>query len=506
VTVQNRPANWARMVIMLAAVVLAACAGPMKQQRLKPSEIRHPEIEQIVGLTTVKGENVTFDPAGGAYIDKSIEGKVKGADYRIALSEVERIWVMRRGISAARTTALVVGLAAATAVTVVAIEVAHDLAGNHGNFGCPIVYAWDGNQFIFDAELYGGAISRGLERPDYSELSSLRPDHGAYRLLLANELEETDFTDSLELWSVDHPSGTQVAADSDGRLYLMQDPRPPLAARDEDGKDLLPWLRASDRRIWEPPPAVLPEGRLRHELVMDFPRPAGAQSARLLVRAGTSPWGIGMLSRIFQLYGAGIDGRMEEVDRDPAQAQAVRDWGVREDLYTLRIWVEEPSGWQVRGILAGGGTTARVVPLDISHVQGDRLRIRVQPPAGFWAIDSFAVDYTASQPVQVSRIAPASARTQAGRSVARELRSADGVYYRAERGESAEIAFPAPAEKPGMSRTLILASKGYYRPTARSAGTADAAALFQIFMVPDGMARFSAQQYAAWRAAAGASN
>ena len=498
----SRPANWVCMAIMLAALwALAACAGPMKQQRLKPSEVPHPEIEQIVGLTTVTGENVLFDPAGGAYIDKSIRGKVKGADYRIPMAEVERVWVMRRGISAARTTALVVGVAAATLVTVAAIELI-----NNPPTGCPIVYAWDGRQFAFDAELYGGAISRGLERPDYSELPSLRAERGAYRILLANEMEETDYTDSLELWTVDHPARSTVGADSDGRLYLMADPRPPLQARDENGRDLLPWLQASDRRVWEPPPAALPDGRLRHEIVLDFARPSDAQTARLLVRAGTSPWGIRMLSTIFELYGTAIDARMAELDRDPSQAQAVRDWGMREDLYTLKIWVEEPSGWQVRGVLAGGGTTPRVVPLDLSEVCGDRLRVRLQPPAGFWAIDSFAVDYTPPQPVPVTRSAPVSARTQAGRSVVRELRRTDSVYYQAERGESAEIVFPAPPEKPGMARTLILASRGYYRPTPRSNGTADAAALFQIFMVPDGMARFAAQQYAAWRAAAGATN
>ena len=143
----------------------------------------------------------------------------------------------------------------------------------------------------------------------------------------------------------------------------------------------------------------------------------------------------------------------------------------------------------------------RVVPLDISRVRGDRLRIRVQPPAGFWAINSMAVDYSAAQPLRIARMAPTAARSQAGRSVVRELRRADGVYYKAERGESAEITFPAPPERAGMSRTVFLASKGYYRPSVRASKPADAATLFQIFVVPDGMARLAAERYAAWRAA-----
>jgi hypothetical protein len=473
----------------------------MKQQRLKTSQVPHPELEQIVGLTTIKGEDVRFDLTGGSYAERTIRGKVKGSDFQIPIDQVERVWVMRRGISTGRTVALVAGIAAVGLVTAAAIEIA-----NTPPTGCPVVYVWNGERFVLDAELYGGAISRGLERPDYSELPSLRTQRGAYRILLANEMEETDFTDSLELWSVDHRAGTKVGVDSDGQLHLMADPRPPLEARDETGTDLRPWLEAADRRIWEPPPADLPDGRLRHEILMSFAKPEDAQRARLFVTAGTSAWGIRMLSTIYELYGSGIEARMAELDRDPAQAQAVRDWGLREDLYTLKIWVEEPTGWQVRGVLPGGGTGPRVVPLDISRVRGNRLRIRVQPPAGFWAINSAAVDYSAPEPLQVARTAPASARSQAGKSVVRELSQADGRYYRAERGENAEITFPAPPERAGMSRTLFLASKGYYRPTVRSSGTADTAALFQIFTVPDGMARFAAQRYAAWRAAAGATN
>jgi hypothetical protein len=498
-----RPANLASMVLLLAAVwMLAACAGSMKQQRLKTSQIAHPELEQIVGLTTLKGEDVQFDATGASYSERSIRGKVKGADFQIAIDQVERIWVMRRGVSAGRTVALVAGLGAAALVVGVSI----DLAVNPPQFGCPIVYSWDGERFSFDAELYGGAISRGLERPDYSELPKLRAERGVYRILLANELEETDFTDSLELWSVDYAAGYRVGMDSDGRLYSMANLQAPVEARDDTGADVLPFLQAADHRIWEPPPADLPNGRLRREIVMSFDKPADARSARLLVRAGTSPWGIGMLSTIYELYGSGIDGRMAELDRDPSQAQAIRDWDTREDLYTLRIWVDEPDGWQVRGVLAGGGTGARVVPLDISRATGPQLRIRVQPPAGFWAIDSVAVDYSAPQPFQVTRIAPAGARTQAGGSVIRELCNADGLYYEAQRGESAEILFPAPRQEAGMSRTLFLASKGYYRPTVRAAGPPDATALFQVFLVPDGMARFAAQRYAEWRTTHRATN
>jgi hypothetical protein len=501
------------LLFLVATLALMACMGPAKQQRVKTSTIKNPGQEHIVGLTTVKGVEIQFDQAG-VYAQGSVRGKVKGADFQIPIEQVERLWVMRRSVSKGRTVALVAGVAvAATVIAVKERGSSHPSSnptpaptGTGTAGGCPFVYAWDGEEFTFDAELYGGAVSKGLERMDYSELPHLRAERGSYRILLADELEETDFTDSLELWVVDHPGNTRVGVDHDGRLYSLGDAQPPLEARDEAGADLLPWLEATDRRILEAPPAELPNGRLRHEIVLSFAKPPAAQTAKLYVHAGTGEWGIRMLSALYELYGRDIDARMTALDGSPAEVQSIRDWGTREDLYALKVWVEEPSGWQVRGVIPGGGMGARVVSLDVSHVPGARLRIRVQPPAGFWAINSVAVDYSADQPLQVTHVAPSDARSESGRNVNRELLRADGVYYRAVRGESAEVVFPATPTRAGTSRTIFLASKGYYRPSIRSMGTPDAAALSQIFTVPDGMARFTAQRYAAWLAAAGTRN
>ena len=66
----------------------------------------------------------------------------------------------------------------------------------------------------------------------------------------------------------------------------------------------------------------------------------------------------------------------------------------REELFALKIEVEEPSGWQVRGMMPISGpfvSDERVVPLDMSHVTGNQVQ-RVRMPGrrqGFWAFNSF---------------------------------------------------------------------------------------------------------------------
>ena len=122
-----------------------------------------------------------------------------------------------------------------------------------------------GRDYVFDAEPYGGAITRGLERDDYSELEHLREQGGQYRLLLTNEVDETQFTNLMELWVVDHAPGLRVVSDEKGSLRGYAGVRPLSAANDLEGHDLLPWLLPTDRKIWEPDAVPGTDGRLPAE-------------------------------------------------------------------------------------------------------------------------------------------------------------------------------------------------------------------------------------------------
>src|SRR5664279_3564164 len=109
---RNRPTRLVCIVLSLAATLaLIACMGPVKQQRLKTATIKSPAQEDIVGLTTIKGEDIEFDKFG-SFAEGSVRGKVKGADFQIPIGQVDRLWVMRRSVSTGRTVALVVGVTA----------------------------------------------------------------------------------------------------------------------------------------------------------------------------------------------------------------------------------------------------------------------------------------------------------------------------------------------------------------------------------------------------------
>src|SRR5439155_21630399 len=132
---------------------------------------------------------------------------------------------------------------------------------------------------------------------DYSELEHLRADHGMYRLLLTNEVDETQFTNLMELWVVDAPADAQIVSDEYGKLHSVMRMQAPVAATDRAGNDLLRWLTATDRLIWEPACMPASDGSLRGELTLTFRKAEGGLYARLVVNAVTGLWGSYMFKK-----------------------------------------------------------------------------------------------------------------------------------------------------------------------------------------------------------------
>lgn len=96
------------------------------------------------------------------------------------------------------------------------------------------------------------------------------------------------------------------------------------------------------------------------------------------------------------LFGSNLDYWYSQVDKKGAEYNQLMDFTQREETYQLKIFVNENSKWAQSGIINGGGAFSikkRVIPLDISNVEGDTLMIRINPPKGFWAINYIAVEY-----------------------------------------------------------------------------------------------------------------
>ena len=359
-------------------------------------------------------------------------------------------------------------------------------------------------RYVFDAEPYAGAITRGLERSGDVVLDHLRAQDGTYRVLMTNERPETDYTNHVSLRVVDHAAGVRVVPGDDGTLYSVSTPLPPLSARTADGRDLGLWLSATDARIWEPEPPATDETAFRDEIVLTFPKPPDARRAKLVANVGASGWGSLMLEKFVEIRGRQIPEWYAALDGNPAAVAATYQWNLQAELWGLRFDVEEASGWQTRGALLGAGPLIvkdRVVPLDVSRVTGDVLRIRIRPPKGYWALNSFAVDYSSEEPMAITDVPLLSAIDAEGADRRPALQAADGAYdVMPPGGGPVTLTFQVPKASAGATRTVVLHATGYYRYDLPGGGEPDREAIRRFETEPDFGVRFLADHAAALKA------
>ena len=133
---------------------------------------------------------------------------------------------------------------------------------------CPLLYTWNGSAFEFVTDFLGGSSIGYLQAPgqygfpdtdEYVRIEphQLVPSDGSYRLNLNNQLEEIIMFDQAQLLLIDHPSETEIYPAErlmpappypEFQIFAIPDARPPVAAYDHHGRDILDLIELKDRR------------------------------------------------------------------------------------------------------------------------------------------------------------------------------------------------------------------------------------------------------------------
>ena len=487
-----------RILLPLAVLLLAwASCTTVKHMRVdtaaSPPAAGDEAFPHIVGYTTADAVYHPFDGFVRLADPDSLrfyrKGKVKVPDptnlslaFTMARADVASLSV--RKVKVLATIGVTVVVATVIVAAIVAATEESKPPPTTTTTSCPFVYSWDGKEFVLDAEPYGGATIRALERTDVTELEHLAPSNGRYRLLLTNEMDESQHTNRIDLMIVDHAPGVVVAVDPEGNPHAFQAVHRLVEARDQAGRDLLPWLRDKDQAIWHPDLEAasrnLPPSDTRDHITLTFDRPAGARNAYLLADAATAPWGARMIRTLLAMRGATLGLFYAAINSDEGARRKLHEWNEREELFYLGVEVEEGGRWVRQGHLIGGGPVVaetRAIPLDLSRVTGDRVRVRIHPPVGFWMFNAFRLaDGEVAARAQV--VAPLSARDGAGKDVLATLARDDEAYDTfATNEDRAVVGFPAPPQAGGTERTVFARTRGWYEIRMGGLGIPDFAAL-----------------------------
>jgi hypothetical protein len=370
---------------------------------------------------------------------------------------------------------------------------------------CPFVYSYDGERYVFDAEPLGGATTKGLERTELSKLEHIRPVSGKYRLMIKNEVPETQYIDEMGLIVADHPVNSSVYPDLDCSLSAFEKPMPVISANDEFGNDITGFVTANDSIFWQtqlPFDSTKINSELRHKLTFLFAKPEKAEYANLIINAGTSLWGSQMIREMQKLYGKDIDNWYEQIDNNEAAKEQMLQFIEREELYIMKALLKEDNNWISRAAINGGGpfiSETRRYGLDLSGVSGDTLYIQFNLPYGFWTLDYIAVDYANRKIPITQEIKFSKAHDHKDVSISASLLSKDENYHvMPEVGDYFLAEAFAPAERAGYERTVFLKTNGYYKLHLGKDNDMQTQVLYDIAAVPGMIVKYSLQCYNNW--------
>jgi hypothetical protein len=338
---------------------------------------------------------------------------------------------------------------------------------------CPTVYSHDGGQERLEAETFSHSIAALFEGRDVDRLRAQADGSGRVRLEVRNEALETHYINHLQLLEVRHEPGTVIAPDPDGRLLALRDLQPAAAAVDRAGRDVTAELAASDAASFRTEALRLSRVAISDMddwLDITAPAPPGASEAVMRLRLKNSLLGTVLFYDVM-LAAAGpraLDWMGSELEKI-STAVSLGRWYKRRTGLRVSVWQE--GGYREVARIGDSGPIAwKDVAVRVPVPPGPpTLRVRLSFTADLWRIDQLSLGRLAATPralaVPLARVTTADGLPRP-EALAR-LRKPDGDYLQTAPGQRFFAAFDAGPAPPGLARTFLLSSQGYYTEWVR---------------------------------------
>jgi prepilin-type N-terminal cleavage/methylation domain-containing protein len=318
-----------------------------------------------------------------------------------------------------------------------------------GGGGCPAVFSWNGEDFVFEHEAVPFALSSILKGTGYAPLNHAKGFDGKILLKIAEEKDEISYLDSLKIISVDLPLGSgRALPDESGNIFLVKNGIAPFLCQ-MDGKNCLVEIEKQDGKNLFFGALKKEDKIIQKEIIVYFKKPNGNR-ARLVIEAEANAlaeekafaYGI-LLAPIFSLaQNMPILGPFSE-DR----------LGFAIDQYKIGIDIKINGKWTFLANRNFGDSKPFIVELDAPKDNSDKIEIRLRS-LGWYNIDKISLDDTPQPDFSVSHLEPVL--------LPETLAKEDGVYEVLKKTQNIKVAFTVPETAKDRQKQFILGVSGYY--------------------------------------------
>ncbi len=332
---------------------------------------------------------------------------------------------------------------------------------------CPHVYAYDGKDYLLEASLFTGAVTKGLERNDFKILPDYLSDQVAIKVV--NEELELQHTDLLELLVVQHSPGVIIAPDANGNIYSIEQPIAPATVFTSDSQDYSFEISEQD----DLPFRFNVEGENDlSDLYLTFDAiPKEYNKASLILKLKNTTWGGFVYKKFISNFGSYYGKWSEKSQNKPGDK--TMEWA-RSQGIPLAVEMRQNGKWTSVGLIDLVGEinyTSMVLPIELAG-DSNPVELRLRSGFMFWEVDYVAIDYKSQLITDYDVFKPTRAIGQDGTDFKGSLTYSDGKYMdHLHTGEYTEVVYAPIAKVPGKHRTLILHSKGYYQSNFNLTGS-----------------------------------
>lgn len=327
---------------------------------------------------------------------------------------------------------------------------------------CPFVYVKNGREYLFQGELYPGAITPNIQRDDYLPMPRLNTAGDEYIIKVTNELYEIQHTDLLQIIVLEHSEDVTVLLDKNGKPHSFSQIEAPEKATYDDLSFALPELLQKDSKSFLfDSEEKTPDGS--RSLIMEFAKPAGVNQAKLFLSAKNSFWLDYTFGKFNEQFGFYYNTFQKNQLKMPGEES--KQWAVDQNI-PLSVYLKTNDGWElVEQINTVGPLNFRdmVVSINLSGHQQENVVLKLQTGFMFWEIDRAGIDFSANIPLKEIVLEPSFAIDENGENVTDLLKKTDGKYLtQPEVGNEVTVIFKNERVKDSQSSTAFLKNRGYY--------------------------------------------